>query len=386
MSPSIERLGVVGAGTMGAGIAQLGCLGGFEVVLHDPDPQALASGADRLRAALAKGAGKGLWSPEDAARAEGRIETAGFDGLAGADLVIEAAPEDLSLKRSLFADLAETCGPDAILATNTSSIPVSQIAAEVPGPERVLGMHFFNPPALMRLVEVIAGGQTAEPALDAVTVVARAMNREPVRAADAPGFIVNRCNRPFALEALRMLGEEVAGHAEIDRAIRDGGGYRMGPFELMDLIGVDVNLKVAQSFYSQRAEPRWKPHPIQEEMVATGRLGRKAGQGFYSYVDGRKVEERQRSTGATTDRAILERIVSCLANEASFAVDEGVAGPGDVDKAMKLGLNHPRGPFEWRDKLGAGRVVATLDTLAEAAASEPESERYRVADSLRSLA
>ncbi|MDQ3728713.1 MAG: 3-hydroxyacyl-CoA dehydrogenase NAD-binding domain-containing protein [Actinomycetota bacterium] len=382
----IERLGVVGAGTMGAGIAQLGCLGGFEVVLHDPDPQALASGADRLRAALAKGAGKGLWSPEDAARAEGKLETAGFDGLAGADLVIEAAPEDLALKRSLFADLAETCGSDAILATNTSSIPVSEIAAEVDRPERVLGMHFFNPPALMRLVEIIAGPRTAEPALEAVTEVARAMNREPVRAADAPGFIVNRCNRPFALEALRMLGEAVAGHAEIDRAIRDGGGYRMGPFELMDLIGVDVNLKVAQSFYSQRAEPRWEPHPIQEEMVATGRLGRKAGQGFYSYEHGRKVEERQRSTGAATDRAILERILSCLANEASYAVDEGVAEPDDVDTAMKLGLNHPRGPFEWRDELGAGRVVATLDALAEGAQTESEAARYRIADSLRELA
>lgn len=381
----IERVGVVGAGTMGAGIAQLGCLGGFDVVLHDPDPQALASGADRLRAALAKGAGKGLWSPGDAARAEARLETAGFEGLAGADLIIEAAPEDLALKRSLFADLAEVCGPDAILATNTSSIPVSEIAAEVDRPERVLGMHFFNPPALMRLVEVIAGERTADHALDAVTEVARAMDREPVRAADAPGFIVNRCNRPFALEALRMLGEDIAGHTEIDRAIRDGGGYRMGPFELMDLIGVDVNLKVAQSFYSQRAVPRWEPHPIQEEMVAAGRLGRKAGRGFYSYEHGRKVEEPARSTSAATDRAILERILSCLANEASFAVDERVAKPDDVDTAMKLGLNHPRGPFEWREELGAGRVVATLDTLAEGSASEHESERYRVADSLREL-
>jgi len=381
----IERLGIVGAGTMGAGIAQLGCLGGFEVVLHDPEPQALASGADRLRAALAKGAGKGLWSPENAARAEGRLATAGFSGLAGADLVIEAAPEDLAIKRRLFADLAETCGSDTIFATNTSSIPVTEIAAEVPGPERALGMHFFNPPALMRLVEIIAGERTAERALEAVTEVARAMNREPVRAADAPGFIVNRCNRPFALEALRMLGEEVAGHAEIDRAMRDGGGYRMGPFELMDLIGVDVNLKVAQSFYSQRPEARWEPHPIQAEMVASGRLGRKAGRGFYSYEDGRKVEEHPRSTGAATDRAILERIVSCLANEASFAVDEGVADPDDVDLAMKLGLNHPRGPFEWRSELGAGRIVATLDTLAENAAGEREAERYRVADSLREL-
>ncbi len=381
----VTRLGVVGAGTMGAGIAQLGCLGDYEVVLHDPDPQALASGADRLQAALAKGAGKGLWSPGDAARAAGGLETANFDGLAGCDLVIEAAPEDLDLKRELFARLAETCGPRAILATNTSSIPVSDIAAHVPEPGRVCGMHFFNPPPLMRLVEIVATEHTSEDTLDAVTEVARGMDREPVRAADAPGFIVNRCNRPFALESLRMLGERVAGHAEIDKAIRDLGGYRMGPFELMDLIGVDVNLKVAQSFYAQRDEPRWEPHEIQEEMVAEGRLGRKAGRGFYEYEGGRKVEERERSTGEATNRAILERVVSCLANEASFAVEEEVAEEADIDTAMKLGLNHPRGPFEWRDELGADRVVATLDTLAENAPSKRESQRYRVADSLRVL-
>jgi 3-hydroxybutyryl-CoA dehydrogenase len=370
---------------MGAGIAQLGCLGGYEVVLHDPDPNALASGADRLQASLAKGAGKGLWSPEDAAHASGGLETAAFDGLAGCDLVIEAAPEDLDLKRKLFADLARTCGPETILATNTSSIPVRDIAAEVPGPERVCGMHFFNPPPLMRLVEIVAGERTAEATLDAATGVARAMDREPVRAADAPGFIVNRCNRPFALESLRILGERVAPHADIDRAIRELGGYRMGPFELMDLIGVDVNLKVAQSFYAQRPEPRWEPHPIQEKMVAEGRLGRKAGQGFYAYERGRKVEERERSTGETIDRAIFERVVSCLVNEASFAVEEGVGEPDDIDKAMKLGLNHPRGPFEWREDLGAERVVATLDTLAERARSAQDAERYRIADSLAEL-
>ena len=299
--------------------------------------------------------------------------------------MIEAAPEDLDLKRKLFADLARTCGPEAILATNTSSIPVRDIAAEVPGPERVCGMHFFNPPPLMRLVEIVAGERTVEATLDAATGVARAMDREPVHAADAPGFIVNRCNRPFALESLRILGERVAGHAEIDRANRALGGYRMGPFELMDLIGVDVNLKVAQSFYAQRDVARWEPHEIQEKMVADGRLGRKAGRGFYSYEKGRKIMERPRSTGEATDRAIFERVVSCLVNEASFAVEEGVASEGDVDTAMKMGLNHPRGPFEWRDELGAGRVVATLETLAERAGSARESERYQVAESLRDL-
>jgi 3-hydroxybutyryl-CoA dehydrogenase len=300
--------------------------------------------------------------------------------------VIEAAPENLELKRELFAELAEICGPEAILATNTSSIPVSDIAAGLERPERVCGMHFFNPPPLMKLVEIVAGERTDEATLDRATEAGRTMGREPVRAADAPGFIVNRCNRPFSLEALRMLGEGVADHAQIDRAIREIGGYRMGPFELMDLIGVDVNLKVAQSFYSQREVARWKPHEIQERMVAEGRLGRKAGKGFYEYEGGRKVEPEMRHTSAKTDNAILEREVSCLVNEASFAVEEGVARPGDVDTAMKLGLNHPKGPFEWRDELEPERIVATLEGLAENARTPAEAERYVIADSLRALA
>lgn len=386
----VKRIGVVGAGTMGAGIAQLGCLGGLETVLHDPDPDALVTGAARLEAALAKGAERGLWNVAEAASAKERLETVPFEGLAGCDLVIEAAPEDLDLKRRLFAGLAEVCGHEAVLATNTSSLPVTAIAAQVDGPERVCGMHFFNPPPLMRLVEVIAGERTGPGALETATAVARAMDREPVRAADSPGFIVNRCNRPFSLEALRLLGEGAATHAQIDRAVRDLGGYRMGPFELMDLIGVDVNLKVAQSFFSQRAEPRWEPHPIQAEMVAAGRLGRKSGRGFYEYREGRIVEpeaaggdaDGKAAGNALEPEAILEHIVSQLVNEASFAVEEGVAAEPDVDTAMRLGLNHPRGPFEWREKLGPARIVAKLDELAAGG----DAERYRVAGSLRTAA
>jgi 3-hydroxybutyryl-CoA dehydrogenase len=378
----VDRLAVVGAGTMGAGIAQLGCLAGFRVALHDPDPNALATGADRLEAALAKGAGRGLWSAGDAAAAVGRLVTVTDLGqLARAQVVIEAAPEDLALKRELFARLAAVCDTDAILATNTSSLSVSAIARDLEAPERVLGMHFFNPPALMKLVEVVATERTDEMSLVRATSVARAMGREPVRAADSPGFIVNRCNRPYTLEALRMLGERFATHAEIDAAMRDGGGYRMGPFELMDLIGIDVNLEVARSFHRQRPEPRWEPHPIQEQMVEAGRLGRKSGAGFYEYSAGRRVDP-QIDPIADPD-AILERIVAQLVNEAGFAVEEGVARPDDVDTAMKLGLNHPRGPFEWQRELGAERVVEVLDGWARRL---EEPERYRVAPGLLAAA
>jgi len=331
---------------------------------------------------LTKGAKRGLWSEGEAVAATERLQTTNELGdLAACGLVIEAAPESLQLKRRIFDDLATACGSDAVLATNTSSLPVSAIAASVDHPERVCGMHFFNPPPLMLLVEIVAGEKTSRPALDLATAAARRMRREPVRATDAPGFIVNRCNRPYTLEALRMLGEEVAGVAQIDRAMRDVGGYRMGPFELIDLIGVDVNLEVARSFFSQRPEPRWQPHPIQEQMVAEGKLGRKTGAGFYAYVDGEQVSPaRGPDAEDAAPQSILTRIVAQLVNEASFAVEEGVASPADIDTAMRLGLNHPKGPFELLAQLGAERVVATLDELAGLLGGE----RYRVAATLRS--
>jgi 3-hydroxybutyryl-CoA dehydrogenase len=241
-------------------------------------------------------------------------------------------------------------------------------------------MHFFNPPPLMRLVEIIAGERTDELTLVAAASVARAMDREPVRAKDSPGFIVNRCNRPFSLEAVRMLGEGFATHAEIDAAVRERGGYRMGPFELMDLVGIDVGLEVARSFYRQRSEPRWEPHPKQEELVAAGRLGRKSGAGFYEYRDGRRVDPDPDPDRDPADPdAILERIVAQLVNEATFAVEEGVAAPPDIDTAMRLGLNHPRGPFEWQRELGAPKLVSTLEGLAT---TTGHAERYRVAPGL----
>ena len=272
---------------MGAGIAQIAALGGYETLLHDPVPEALETGVERLRAALGKGAERGRWSEEEATAAARRVEGAGSLGdLSECDLVVEAAPEDLALKRELFAALAGACGAEAILASNTSSLPVSAIAAGVPHPERVVGMHFFNPPALMKLVEVVASERSGEAALEATTEVGRRMGRTPIRARDSPGFIANRLARPFSLESLRMLEQGVADAPTIDRVVRLGGGFRMGPFELLDLIGLDVNLSVARSFYAQGGEPeRWRPSPIQERMVGEGLLGRKSGRGFYAYDD-----------------------------------------------------------------------------------------------------
>jgi 3-hydroxybutyryl-CoA dehydrogenase len=374
---TIERIGVVGAGTMGAGIAQIACLGGFASYLHDPVPEALGAGERRLRGDLLKGADRGRWSRADAEAASARLRaTARLDDLERCELVIEAAPEDLELKRELFARLADACGPDAILATNTSSLSVTAIAAGVGAPERLCGMHFFNPPALMRLVEVVAGEHTSDATLDAAEDVARRIGREPVRCADSVGFIVNRCNRPFTLEALRILDEGRAGHAEIDRVLREDGGYRMGPFELMDLVGIDVNLAVARSFFEQRQEPRWRPHPIQERMVSEGKLGRKTDRGFYDYP---RPDDEGEALDRTARSSVLDRIISQLVNEAAFAAEERVAVPDDIDTAMKLGLNHPRGPFEWARARGPQSVLATLDSLRD----ELGDDRYSAAPLLR---
>jgi 3-hydroxybutyryl-CoA dehydrogenase len=283
-----ETVGVVGAGTMGAGIAQLAALAGARTLLHDPDPQALAAGLERAIADLDRGALRGRWSEDDAAAAAERLQPAAtLDRLAPCGLVVEAAPESLELKRELFARLSEVVADDCVLATNTSSLLVTAVAAGASNPERVVGMHFFNPAPRMRLVEVVAGVHSGERALAVVRATAAAMGKRIVDAADGPGFLVNRVNRPFSLEAQRLLVERIADHEQVDRICRLGGGFRMGPFELMDLVGIDVGFDVARSFHEQSfGEPRWRPSPFVARMVAAGLTGRKAGRGFYDYRDG----------------------------------------------------------------------------------------------------
>jgi 3-hydroxybutyryl-CoA dehydrogenase len=381
-------LGVLGAGTMGGGIAQVAALGGYRTLLYDAVPAAAEAGAERARAALAKGAARGRWSETDAEAAAARLTAATeLSELAGCTLAIEAAPEDLALKRELFVAAAEACGPDTVLATNTSSLRVSEIAVGVPHPERVVGMHFFNPPALMKLVEVIAAEDSSERALELATEAARRMGRTPIRARDTPGFVANRLARPFALESLRMLGDGVADVPRIDKAIRLGGGFRMGPFELIDLIGLDVNLEIARSFFQQGGQPeRWRPNPIQERLVAEGRLGRKSGVGYYSYVEGLdttgttvpydrfEAERKLDPVGPTLDphllaevdpaaERILARLFAQIANEAAFAREEQVASPEDMETAVKLGLNWPLGPIAITELIGAPRAAELLAEL-----------------------
>jgi 3-hydroxybutyryl-CoA dehydrogenase len=284
-----NTIGVLGAGTMGSGVAQLACIAGARTLLHDPIPEALERGVSAIHKQLDRAVERGRMSAQDAQAARDRLQPAATLGdLKPCELVIEAAPESLELKQQMFSALAEgIVGPDCVLATNTSSLLVTAIAAAVPHPERVVGMHFFNPAPVMRLLEVVAGPESSPQALATARVAGEAMGKHVIDAFDGPGFLVNRCNRPFGLEALKLLGERIAGVEEIDRICRVEGGFRMGAFELMDLVGVDVGLAVSRSFYEQSFyEPRWRPSMITARTVAAGRYGRKSGRGYYDYANG----------------------------------------------------------------------------------------------------
>jgi 3-hydroxybutyryl-CoA dehydrogenase len=387
-----RTIGVVGAGTMGSGIAQLAARSGARALLHDPLEQALQRGAQRARDGLSKESAKGKLSPEEADAAAARIEPVdALEALAGCELVIEAAPERLELKHELYARLAEIVSDECVLASNTSSLLVTAIATAASHPRRVVGMHFFNPAPVMRLLEVVAGEQSQERALTVAQRTGEAMGKTVIRAQDGPGFLVNRCNRPFGLEALRLLQERIADIETIDRIVRVEGGFRMGPFELMDLVGVDTGFEISKSFYEQSfGEPRWRPSPITARYVAAGLHGRKSGRGYYDYSrDPYRAPDPDpdppASDVATDVRpvlgGVLERIVCQVINECAFALGEGVGSAQDIDTGMVLGLNYPRGPLAWADEIGLDQVLAVLEGLWEAY----REERYRAAPVLRHL-
>jgi 3-hydroxybutyryl-CoA dehydrogenase len=280
-------IGVLGAGTMGNGIAQLAARSGARTLLYDPFAEALQKGVENARRGLVKEAEKGKLTDEQATLAATHLQPVDdMAALADCELVIEAAPERLELKHEMYGKLSEIVSESCVIATNTSSLLVTAIATGATHPERVVGMHFFNPAPLMRLLEVVAGVESSDEALALAQATGEAMGKTVIVAKDGPGFIVNRCNRPFGLEALRLLQEQAADLETIDRICRMEGGFRMGPFELMDLVGVDTGFEISKSFYEQSfGEPRWRPSMIAARYVAAGLYGRKSGRGYYDYSE-----------------------------------------------------------------------------------------------------
>jgi len=389
-SGSALKVGVVGAGTMGAGIAQVCLQAGHEVMLFDVDEAAIERGRTRIAGGLQRLVDKGRLAADARDRLLTHLRAAhGLDSAADdADVVIEAALEDLALKEKIFSALGRAARPDTILATNTSALSVSAIANASNRPRQVVGLHFFNPAPVMPLVEVVVADSTSDDTLERAREFAAQLGKQPVVCRDSPGFIVNRVNRPFTLEALRMLEAGEGGVEQIDDAVRSGA-YRMGPFELMDLVGIDINFAAAMAVWVGFDEAdRFQPSRIQSELVAAGTLGRKTGAGFYVYQNGRRTSvaalpEVVRPTPGVrlAPEEIVRRIELAIINEAYHAAGEGVADPADIDRALTLGANHPHGPFERAGHIGLRNVIEGLRAL------EIEyGERFSVAQALWQIA
>lgn len=382
-------VGVVGAGAMGSGIAQVAATYGHRVLLFDQDASALDRAIATIEKNLARSVEKQRLTTEDAAAIRSRITTAGWEmsgaelygDLAAAGLVIEAIVEDLGAKRELFARLENVIATDAVLATNTSSLSVTAIARACTRPERVLGVHFFNPPTVLPLVEIVPGLATLPDVTNRVQHLVDAWGKKTVVASDTPGFIVNRIARPFYGEALRIYEEGIADVATIDWAMREIGGFRMGPFELMDFIGNDINFTATKSVYAAMFhDPRFRPALTQQRLFDAGFLGKKSGRGYYDYTPGAEKPEPTRDT--ELGEMIFRRILSMLINQAADALYLRIASAHDIDLAMMLGVNYPKGLLAWADELGIPETVKWLSALQDFYGEE----RYRPSPLLKTMA
>lgn len=374
------KVAIIGSGTMGSGIAQVAATAGCEVKIYDTNLDALAKSKSNLENTLSKLVEKNKIDDHEKSRIENNISYAHTLGeLSHSDLVIEAIIENMEIKRKLFSELENYVSPETILASNTSSLSIASIAASCQKPERVIGIHFFNPAPLMQLVEVIPAVQTSEDVLQKSVQIISDWKKVVAVAKDTPGFIVNRVARPFYSESLRIYDEGVADFATIDWALKTIGGFRMGPFELMDMIGHDVNYVVTETVFTAfYFDPKFKPSFTQKRLLEAGFLGRKSGRGFYNYN-----QELPKPTEDTVlAKSIFERVIVMLINEAADTLFLSIASAKDIDNAMTKGVNYPKGLLAWADELGINWCVEKLDELY----NEYHEDRYRCSPILRRMA
>ena len=376
------NIAIIGSGTMGSGIAQVAATSGCSVRLYDTSPEALSKSKTNLETTLSKLVEKAKITEIEKARIAANISyVTALSALSHSDLVIEAIVENIEVKRKLFSELEGYVAQDTILASNTSSLSIASIAASCQKPERVIGIHFFNPAPLMQLVEVIPAVQTSEEVLTKTIQIITDWKKVVAVAKDTPGFIVNRVARPFYSEALRIFEEGVADFATIDFAMKSIGGFRMGPFELIDFIGNDVNYAVTESVFTAfYFDPRYKPSFTQKRLSEAGYFGRKSGKGFYDYQNENTTAPLP-SQDSILLQSIFDRILIMLINEAADALFWNVASTKDIDNAMTKGVNYPKGLLAWADEKGIAWCVDQLDALYH----EYHEDRYRCSALLRKM-
>ncbi len=389
MTGPAKTVGILGAGTMGAGIAQVAAMSGWTVELLDVDQPTVRTAIEGIHRRLDRLVEKGRLRSRQRDAAAQRLHTAGSPrSLSSCELVIEAVVEDLDIKTAVLRGVVERLPDDAIIATNTSSLSVTRLGEAIGRPMCTVGMHFFNPAPLMKLVEVVAGDETDPDVVECAAAIAESWGKVVARAADVPGFIVNHVARPYYLEAFRILEEGIASPGDIDYAMREIGGFRMGPLELTDLIGQDVNTATSRSVWEALGRPALlHPSALQEQLVADGHLGRKTGRGVYLYEGespgpavevertplqcsdalGRAVGEFSAAAtdmqGDELEMLVFSRILVAIIVQAALAHERGVADTADIDTALKYGTNYPKGPFEWARQISHGVCVRLLDAL-----------------------
>jgi len=376
----MSTVGIIGAGAMGSGIAQVAATAGNKVFLYDTNKEAQDGAEELIVKMLAKLEEKGKLQEPAVSVSERITYATDLDEFEPCELVIEAIVEKLQIKKNVFEEVEAIVSDTCILASNTSSLSIASIAAACKNPQRVMGIHFFNPAPLMPLVEIISAVQT-DPELAAdMKGTIQSWGKVPVFAKDTPGFIVNRIARPFYGEAIRILEEDLANVPTIDWAMKELGGFKMGPFELMDFIGNDINYEVTATVFKEFFfDPRYKPSFTQKRMVEANRLGRKTGMGYYNYGEDAVNLEPDRNDGLGS--YILKRILAMLVNEAADALYLHVATKEDIDLAMTKGVNYPKGLLAWADEIGIETCLNALEELQ----SEYGEDRYRPSPILRKM-